>query len=744
MKLTIQLIKFKSYQYAITKLFKLLLRFLLRLLYRVKVTGIQHYKAAGNRVLIVANHISLVDGILLYAWLPETPIFVNNTNIASKKISRFWLNLVDVFNLDPVNPLSIKSMVELLCQDKKVVIFPEGRITTTGSLMKVYEEAGLIADKSGATVLPIAIDGAQFSSFSHFKKQGFFVYFPRITLTILAPVKFNIDDKIDENKRKKFAATWMQDIMYLLAYNSFNHNTTIFGAILNTAKFYGKHHLIIEDINRKPISYKTLITKAIVLGNVLLKQTDANEHIGIMMPNVTATAVMFLAVQYAMRIPAMINFTSGIQTAIHACKTANIKTIYTSRKFIENAKLEDLATALEKKIHLIYLEDIGASISIFNKLIGFIRSFYPKTHYHRLSKDISPHSPAIILFTSGSEGKPKGVVLSHKNILANYAQVSCHINFGPQNIVFSCLPLFHTFGLSCGLLMPLLGGSKTYLYPTPLNYRNIPESVYNLNATILFGTNTFLQGYARHAHPYDFHALRYVVAGAEKLHDETQKIWMEKFGIRIYQGYGVTEASPVISVNTPMQNKFGSIGRLVSKMEYYLEPIEGIKEGGKLFVKGPNVMLGYLLKGLNGKIQAPQSCRGRGWYDTGDITRVDEDGYFYIIGRIKRFAKIGGEMISLTAIEELATQIWPEFNHAVCSIVDDKKGEKIILITNNKDALRQHFQTQIKENNYNKLYLPHNILFSKELPVLGTGKTDYVTLTQMVKTLGVSIEDLIK
>ena len=324
-------------------------------------------------------------------------------------------------------------------------------------------------------------------------------------------------------------------------------------------------------------------------------------------------------------------------------------------------------------------------------------------------------------------------MLSHSNVLSNNAQVSCHINFTPQDLIFSCLPLFHTFGLNAGFLMPLFGGSKIFLYPTPLHYRIIPELIYELEATILFGSNTFFRAYARHAHPYDFHTLRYAVAGAEKLRDETQQTWMEKFGIRIYQGYGVTETSPVISINTPMENKPGAVGRPVSKMTYYLEPVEGIEEGGRLFVKGPNVMLGYLLAESDGEIQAPTSDRGPGWYDTGDIARVDDDGYFYILGRAKRFAKIGGEMVSLTVVEELATQTWRGFNHAAVSLPDDRKGEKIILITDNKDALRKHFQVQIKKDKYGELYLPKKILLAEELPVLATGKIDYLTLTQMAQ-----------
>lgn len=715
------------------KLLKFLLRCLLRLLYRVEVTGMEHYQEAGDRVLIVANHTSLLDCILLYAWLPETPTFAINTRIASKITSRFSQMFVDLFIMDPANPLSVKSMVKFLSQDKKAVIFPEGRITTTGSLMKIYEGPGLIADKSGATVLPIAIDGAKFTPFSYLEKQGHIVWFPRITLTILSPVKFDADDDIHGHDRRKLSATWMQDIMYLLTYSSFNHRTTIFDAILHAANRYGKNKLFAEDINREPISYKQLITKAMVIGRVIRKDTEVDEHVGIMMPNVISTLVTFLAVQYATRVPAMINFTGGTQAILRSCETGKINTIYTSRKFIEKANLEELATTLEKKVQLIYLEDLRDRISVIDKLAGLIRSFYPVAHYRRISKGISPDSPAVILFTSGSEGSPKGVVLSHSNVLSNNAQVSCHINFTPQDLIFSCLPLFHTFGLNAGFLMPLFGGSKIFLYPTPLHYRIIPELIYELEATILFGSNTFFRAYARHAHPYDFHTLRYAVAGAEKLRDETQQTWMEKFGIRIYQGYGVTETSPVISINTPMENKPGAVGRPVSKMTYYLEPVEGIEEGGRLFVKGPNVMLGYLLAESDGEIQAPESDRGPGWYDTGDIARVDDDGYFYILGRAKRFAKIGGEMISLTVVEELATQTWPGFNHAAVSLPDDRKGEKIILITDNKDALRKHFQVQVKKEKYGELYLPKKILLAEELPVLATGKIDYLTLTQMAQ-----------
>lgn len=712
---------------------KFCLRCLLRLLYRVRIHGLENYWKAGERVLIVANHSSLLDGVLLYAWLPETPTFAINTRIASMKQFRFLLRFVDLFEMDTANPLSVKSMVRMIREDKKAVIFPEGRITVTGTLMKIYEGPGLVADKANAMILPILIEGAQFSPFSYMKGRGRIVAFPRITIRIQPPERIQVDAGVTGHERRVAATIAMQDIMYRLYYSAFDSGQDLFSAFLQACSTYGWNKVVLEDFNREPLSYRKMLSRIFIISRRLRGDTEAGEHIGLLLPNANATVICFLALQHLGRIPAMLNYTAGIQALIAACATGQIKTVYSSRRFIESAGLQKLAEELGTQVRLIYLENLREQVTTYDKLVGLVHSYYPVLHHTRISSGTDPDSPAVILFTSGSEGSPKGVVLSHRNILSNYAQVRCHINFSPTDIVFSCLPLFHSFGLNAGTLMPLLGGSKVFIYPTPLHYRVIPELIYELEATILFGTSTFFKGYAHHAHPYDFRSLRFTVAGAEKLREDTLQLWMEKFGIRILEGYGVTETSPVISVNTPIIYKSGTVGRLLPGMEGYLEPVDGIQEGGRLIVSGQNIMLGYLLPDQPGVIIPPRANRGIGWYDTGDIASIDKEGFLRIQGRARRFAKLGGEMVSLTVVEELAMQTWPGFNHAAVNLPDEKKGEKIILVTDCRNANRRQMQETARILYYSELCIPRNVLIAEELPLLGTGKINYIRLTEMVR-----------
>lgn len=712
------------------RLAKFLLRCLLRLLYRVEVTGLENLNKASNKTLIISNHTSYLDGVLMYAWFPNTPTFAINTQVAERALFKPFLRFVELFPMDQTNPHSLKSMIRFIAKGNQAVIFPEGRITTTGSLMKIYEGPGMIADKAGAELLAVHIDGAQMSPFSCMQGNGRIIWFPRIRMHIAAPYQMEIASDLRPHERRQAASRQLKDLMMNRAYESHNTDQTLYSALIRASQRYGRKKTLLVDMNYQCLDYKTLILKSQVLSRVIARATEENEHVGILLPNVLAMPVVFFAIHACHRVPALLNFSSGARVIISMLETANVKTVYTARRFIDNAKLQPLIDVLASHCRIIYLEDLISEVTTGDKIAGLVNSLRPN-RIARQHKTISAENPAAILFTSGSEGLPKGVVLSHKNILANHAQVNIFINFSYNDTVFNCLPTFHSFGLNAGLLMPIFSGSRVFLYPSPLHYRIIPELIYQSNATILFGTNTFLKGYARFAHDFDFANLRYVVAGAEKLHEDTIELYKDKFGIRILQGYGVTETSPVISVNIPLFHRAKTVGRSLAKMECAIEDIDGIENGGRLLVKGPNVMQGYLLHSNPGAIQFPEHKKGPGWYDTGDIASIDKDGYITILGRAKRFAKIGGEMISLTAVEELAMEIWPNQLHAAVNLADERKGEKIILISNDPSANRKTFQEHVREHQRGELLIPKTVLFTDEFPVLGSGKIDYTQLTEL-------------
>jgi acyl-[acyl-carrier-protein]-phospholipid O-acyltransferase/long-chain-fatty-acid--[acyl-carrier-protein] ligase len=301
------------------------------------------------------------------------------------------------------------------------------------------------------------------------------------------------------------------------------------------------------------------------------------------------------------------------------------------------------------------------------------------------------------------------------------------IDFCPSDVVMNAMPMFHIFGYVVGTLMPLLTGIKTMYYPTPLHYRLIPLITYDIDATVIFGTDTFLYGYARNAHPFDFYSVRYAFAGAEKLRERTRKIWGEKFGIRVIEGYGTTETS-ILSANTALQFNSGTVGRFMPGMATRLEPVPGIDEGGRFYVKGPNVMLGYVKADKPGVIQPPED----GWYDTGDILQIDESGFITIKGRAKRFAKVGGELISLTALEEEIERLWSGVGHAVVAAEDERKGEQLVLVTEKQDAERSELASYLKNAGYVEVSIPKKIMIIPKLPLLGSGKTDYPGVAELV------------
>ena len=700
---------------------KIFLRWLLVLMYRVELTGLDNYMKAGNRVLIVVNHTSFLDPLLLGVFLPDNITFAINTQISQRWWLKPFLRLSHVFPMDPTHPLSLKDLIHHLEHDTKTVIFPEGRISVTGSLMKIYDGTGMVADKSKATILPIRISGAQYTHFSKLQRIVRLRLFPKITIHISTPTHISAPDNLKGKSRREYCGHLLADIMTKMMFDTSPYRQTIFSSLLESRKIHGGKHKITDDLDRNRLSYNNLIMRSIVLGQAFKNMTEPGDNVGIFLPNSSTTLITVLGLQLYGRVPAMLNYSLGSASVLSACQTAQIKIVLTSHRFITLGNLTDEAEQLSKQCVLIYLEDLAKNISVFNKLTALIKSTTTAFWYN--PKLVNPDSPAVVLFTSGSEGTPKGVVLSHANIIGNLKQLEACISFNAQDIVLNFLPMFHSFGFTVGTILPIISGMKTFFYPTPLHFSVIPEIAYEIHATIMFGTNTFFAAYAKKAHAYDFFNMRYVVAGAEKLQENTRQIWADKFGIRILEGYGATETSPITSVNTPMYYKAGSVGRFMPAMEYKLETIPGINDAGQLHVKGPNIMLGYLLADNPGVLVLPESIYGKGWHDTGDIVNVDNEGFISIRGRSKRFAKVGGEMVSLTAVEQLAINAWPDAHHAAISIVDAKKGEQIILVTTQKQAVISDLIAA--SPGISNISIPKKILIVDSIPVMATGKINY-------------------
>jgi acyl-[acyl-carrier-protein]-phospholipid O-acyltransferase/long-chain-fatty-acid--[acyl-carrier-protein] ligase len=502
---------------------------------------------------------------------------------------------------------------------------------------------------------------------------------------------------------------------------------TLFEAVVRAAQAYGPRYRLATDQDKKPLSYGALLTRSVVLARLIKRSAAQDEPIALMLPTTSGTLCAFVAIQALGRVAAMINFNAGASAILSACATAKIRTLFTSRRFIEVATLDLLAQTLEQAgINLVYMEDLRDKASLFDKLCGLAIGSFPT-----LGRFIKPRKraedPAVLLFTSGSEGVPKGVVLSHANILSNISQFTARIDLRTEDVMFACLPLYHSFGLTVGALLPLMTGMNLYFYPSPLHYHLVPQHIRESGATILLTTDTFLNGYARTASADDLATLRYIVAGAEKLKDSTRALWMSRFGKRVFEGYGATETAPVLSVNTPDHYKEGAVGQLLSGIEARLKPVPGIENAGSLCVKGPNIMLGYMKQDAPGIIQPPQD----GWYDTGDIASLDEEGFLSIRGRLKRFAKIGGEMISLTAIENAISGLWPEKTHAVVSVPHARKGESIVLLTEQENIETGDLIADFRALGFPEIALPRRVIHIEAVPLLGAGKVDYAQATKL-------------
>lgn len=691
--------------------------------FRVEVKG--HYQPAVHSV-IIANRASFIDVLLLSVFLPEQLTVAIHPAIYNKPWGRLLMLFADVIVIDPARAFATRVLIKAIRAGKRCVIFPQGLLGFDEGSLKVLDGSGVVLQRAGAEVIPVRIEGAEHSVFSVSKDKHSIRWFPRITLHVLPPEVFIPPEQgpVDRNAVSLRLFRLMSELVFA---NSFQPQT-LFTALIEGASVGIKNKAWIEDVNRARLTYRQFLARCFILGRQIKTQTKPGEYVGVMMPTTTAGMVTFFALQAYRRIPSMLNFSMGFYNLYSACQTARIKTIYTSRQFIATAKLETLIEELKAAgIAVRFLEDFKATVHLGNKLSGLLKGYFPSIFYYLIGKAVDPAETGLVLFTSGSEGVPKGVTLTHLNLLANCCQMKSRVDFTHQDIFFNALPIFHCFGLTAGSVLPLVTGINCFFYPSPLHYKIIPGLVYQTGATIMFGTDTFLTGYARSAERHDFSSVRYIFAGAEKVKPETIRYWSEIFGVKIYEGYGATEASPVISLNCPLASIPGSVGMILPAIESRIHPVDGIAQGGRLFLRGPNVMKGYLKSDHSGGVDYLVDA----WHDTGDIVTLDHNGFITIAGRVKRFAKIGGEMVSLTAIEGIAASIWPEILCAAIISKCPRKGEQVLLFIEEERADKAIFIKQVREKGYSELLVPQVIFSGSKIPVLPSGKIDYLTLERL-------------
>ena len=692
--------------------------------HRIRVEGLENIPRAFDRLIVISNHASLLDGIILWTYLDvDLKILVNRGRARELLLRPFMRNRYTV-QIDTLNPYSLKGVIEEVNRGTALLVFPEGRITRTGNLMKIYEGTGFVAYKTGASLLPIHLGNTYNTVFA--KKHPNRKLFAPITITI-GNVRPPMDlEHVPPHERKKEASQVIYGMLCEMFYGARYRPSTIGREFIRTCRKKGKA-VLYKDATGVEVSHRKALLGALIMGRRLSDTEDGN--VGVLLPNLCATALVIFGLQVYRKVPVMLNYSSGETSLRHALDLADVRAVVTSRAFLERVKVDP---SIFNGRDVVYLEDLRGTIGIIDKVRGFFRGMFPGKLAGMLPGE--EKRPAVILFTSGSEGIPKGVCLSHENIIANVWQALSRIDIGPHDYLLNALPVFHSFGLTIGVFLPLLAGCRSFLYISPLHYRIIPEVAYEEGCTVLMGTNIFLNGYSRKANPYDFYSMRYIFCGAEALSEAVFERYARVFGMRVMSGYGATECAPIICMNSALENKYGTVGKVLPGIEYKVEPVAGIdaKGGrvGRLFVKGRNVMAGYLKnEAANHKFLVEDG----GWYDTGDIVDIDESGFVTIVGRLKRFSKISGEMVSLTAIEEALSGVFGQTKEAVVMPVpDERKGEKLILVTNSKDADLKKARDLLREKGFSDLTHPREITYMKEIPKLGTGKPDYVKLKELL------------
>ncbi|ESZ74402.1 AMP-binding protein [Mesorhizobium sp. L103C105A0] len=699
-----------------------------KLAYRIDDRRIRIARNAPTPVIYVVSHQSRFEPALMLSLLPDDTLHILDEASARSPWMEPWRELGRTIAFNAEHLFVSRRLVRVLKGKGRLAVYLPDDVEPDVKTFRLFRAVTRIAMQADARIVPIFVTGSRDLPVSLTpKNRAPRHWFPKLSISVLEPM--TIAELVARNPDQASNTNALFDRIAEARLYGSNLDRGLFLAMRDAADRTGASHPIIEDVISGSLSYRKMFIGARVLGRRFQAVAAPGEAVGVLLPNANGVVLSFVGLLSAGRVAAMINYTAGPASVTAAVRTAVIRTVVSSRAFVEKAALADIIAAVEAGgAKMLWLEDVRASVTTLEKLAAAALWRFPLQRQDAAK-------PAVILFTSGSEGTPKAVVLSHRNLHANAMQAEARITISPSDILLNVLPVFHSFGLTGGTILPLVTGVKLFLYPSPLHYKIIPEIARKVKPTIMFGTDTFLANYARTAKDGDFSSLRFVVAGAEAVKPETRRVYRERFDASIIEGFGLTEAAPVVAVNTAIHGRDGTVGRLLPAMRMKLEPVEGIEGAGRLWLDGPNLMMGYMTADRPGELQPLD-----GWHDTGDIVSVDREGFITIRGRAKRFAKIAGEMVSLGAVEMLVQSLWPEERHAAVAVPDKRRGERIVLVTTADDADPEELRAFGKKAGAAELMVPNDIVKVGEIPVLGSGKTDYVSTRNLaIEKLGLGL-----
>jgi acyl-[acyl-carrier-protein]-phospholipid O-acyltransferase/long-chain-fatty-acid--[acyl-carrier-protein] ligase len=720
---------------AVIERFRLDLRFTQALLYvpfklayRIADNRVRIARSAKTPVIYVVSHQSRIEPALMLSLLPDDTLHILDDASARAPWLEPWRELARTIAFNAEHVFVSRRLVRLLKGKGRLAVYLPDNVEPDVKSFRLFRAITRIAMQADARIVPIFVAGTRDLPVSLTpKEKAPRHWFPRLSVSVLEPM--TIAELVARNPEMASNTNALFDRFAEARLYGTNLDRGLFLAMRDAADRVGPSHTIIEDVISGSLSYRKMFIGARVLGRRFEAATAPGEAVGVLLPNANGVVLTFVGLISASRVAAMINYTAGPASVTAAVRTAVIRTVVSSRAFIEKAGIDDIVAAVEAGgARMLWLEDVRAGVTTLDKVAAALLWRFPLQR-QQASK------PAVILFTSGSEGTPKAVVLSNRSLLANVMQAEARVSVSPADILLNVLPVFHSFGLTGGTILPLVLGIKLFLYPSPLHYKIIPEIARKVKPTVMFGTDTFLANYARTAKDGDFSSLRFVVAGAEAVKSETRRTYRDRFQASIVEGFGLTEAAPVVAVNTSIHGRDGTVGRPLPAIRMKLEPVEGITEGGRLWLDGPNMMMGYMNADRPGELQPLE-----GWHDTGDIVSIDREGVITIRGRAKRFAKIAGEMVSLGAVEMLVQSLWPEERHAAVAVPDKRRGERIVLVTTAEDASAEELRQFGKKAGAAELMVPNDIIKVEEIPVLGSGKTDYVSARKLaIDRLGLGV-----